>query len=455
MIKMTLKEISEHLQGELLGDGTVTVDRVETDSRKDVAGALFVALRGETFDGHTFLEKVAEAGAAAVLTEEKKDIAIPQIIVKDTLKGLGLIGQLNRRKSHAVVVGITGTCGKTTVKEMTAAILSLKGKTIATKGNFNNSVGVPLTLLSIDADTEYAVVEHGASHPDDIAYTVQFSEPVAALINNVGGAHLEGFGGFEGVYHAKREILDFVLQHKGQGAVNADSEFYDSWLKDYKEYNLKSFAVENPKADFRAENITQKDAGNFAFTLVTPMGKHEVALNIPGRHNISNALAAATLSSMVGATLSEIVQGLSQVKPVKGRLFIEKLGDLTLIDDAYNASFNAVKASLDTLSLLPGHRVFVFGDMGELGKEALDLHRKVGEYAKGRTDEFWSLGSLAKESALVFGGRVFEDRAELLEAVRKLVRETPNLTITAKGSHGMKMGDIVDTVRLEKNTVIG
>ncbi len=457
MIEMTLAEIAGHLGGRLLnaengGEG-IRISRVETDSRKDALGSLFVCLKGDNFDGHDFAKAACDKGALALITDRELPVPVPQIIVPDTLRGLGLIGQLNRRKSRARVVAVTGTCGKTTVKEMTAAILSRMGNTIATQGNFNNSVGVPLTLLTIDAATDYAVIELGASHPGDIAWTVEFAEPEAALINNVGGAHLLGFGGFEGVYRAKSEILDYVFAGRkpaGKGAVNADNEFYSRWRQDYAGRDLSSFGVNNPEADVRALDIRSLDNGAFAFRLVTPAGEGEIKLSLPGRHNVSNALAAATLAGFAGAGLSDIIAGLEAQKPVPGRLFVEKLGSLTLIDDSYNASFNAVEASLDTISLLPGHRVFVFGDMGELGDDAPDLHTRIGEYARGRVDEFWSIGELAALSARSFGGRAFSSRDELLEAVRDLVNRVPDLTITAKGSHSMKMGEVAELIRSMK-----
>ncbi len=455
MIEMTLAEIAAHMNGKLLNAGDsadrILIAGVETDSRRDVRGLLFVCLRGENFDGHAFAETACANGAVALLADHELPVALPQIVVQDTLRGLGLLGQLNRRKSHARVAAITGTCGKTTVKEMTAAILSRLGNTIATKGNFNNSVGVPLSLLAINADTDYAVIELGASHPGDIAWTVEFAEPEVALINNVGGAHLEGFGGFDGVYRAKSEILDYVFSRdSGKGVVNADSEFYDRWRNDYAGKNLSSFGAENPRADVRALDVRSQDNGTFAFRMVTPRGEGNVRLALPGKHNVSNALAAAAISGLLGASVPDITGGLEAQRPVPGRLFVEKLGTLTLIDDSYNASFNAVQASLDTLSLLPGHRVFVFGDMGELGQDAPGLHTRIGEYARGRVDEFWSIGELAALSARAFGGRVFGSREELLDAVRDLVSRVPDLTIAAKGSHAMKMGDVADLIRSMK-----
>ncbi|WP_019000453.1 UDP-N-acetylmuramoyl-tripeptide--D-alanyl-D-alanine ligase [Succinimonas amylolytica] len=455
MIEMTLAEIAAHVGGKLFNAedqaGRITISGVETDSRRDVRGMLFVCLRGENFDGHDFAKEVCSKGAVALLADHELPVEAPQIVVPDTLRGLGLLGQLNRRKSHARVVAVTGTCGKTTVKEMTAAILSRMGNTIATKGNFNNSVGVPLTLLTINSDTDYAVIELGASHPGDIAWTVEFAEPEAALINNVGGAHLEGFGGFDGVYRAKSEILDYVFSRdSGKGVVNADSEFYDRWKSDYAGKDLMGFGTENDHADVRAVAIRSQDNGTFAFRLITPQGEGDVRLALPGRHNVANALAAAALSGLAGAGVPDIIEGLEAQRPVPGRLFVEKLGTLTLIDDSYNASFNAVQASLDTLSLLPGYRVFVFGDMGELGQDAPELHARIGVYARGRVDEFWSIGDLAALSARSFGGRVFESREELLDAVRELVNRVPDLTIAAKGSHAMKMGDVADLIRSMK-----
>lgn len=447
MITINLAKIAKHLGGQLTFGEDVLVNKVETDSRKDVKGSLFVAIKGEKFDAHLFAGDIANKGAVALVVDHDTGVSIPQIIVKDTTEALGLIGQLNRLSCKAKVVSITGTCGKTSVKEMTASILSKLGKTIATSGNFNNAIGVPLSLLQINEDTEYAVIELGANHPGEIAYSVNLARPMAAVINNVGGAHLLGFGSLDGVYKAKSEILDYVFANSGTGIVNADNQYFAKWCADYEGNNLISFAVDNPVADFKAKDIVIGDLGCCEFTLVTPMGEANIKLHIPGTHNVSNAVAACALSSRAGAGLEEMKLGLSSVMPVKGRLFLEKLDDLILIDDAYNASVNAVKASIDTLSLLSGYKVFAFGDMGELGSEEESLHRSIGEYARGKIDAFVSIGHLASLSAQAFGGVACQEKKSMYAYLETLMKSHPKMCIAVKGSHAMHMHEVVDFIR--------
>lgn len=450
MISSNVKQIAEYVNGTVIGNLEVVVNKVVTDSRKDVKDCLFVALKGDRFDAHDFINHACEAGASAVVVDHKCEVPVPQIIVPDTLVALGLIGQMNRMKGRAKVVSVTGTCGKTSVKEMTASILKQIGNTIYTQGNLNNSIGVPLSLLQINEETDYAVIELGANHPSEIAYSVNLARPEVAVINNVGAAHLEGFGDLLGVYKAKSEILDYVFSNRGIGIVNGDNDFFESWCKDFGKYNLKFFSVNNEKADCYASNIQQLEQGCFSFLLNTNLGSCEVNLNVPGIHNVSNALAASTLCLQVGASIADIKKGLEAVEPTKGRLYIEKLDNVTLIDDAYNASVSAVKSSIDTLSLLEGYKVFIFGDMGELGSEEELLHRQIGTYAKNKVDLFLSVGRLAKLSAIEFGGTAFDSKQELYNYLQELLKRQEAMNIIAKGAHGMKMNEVIDFIRKYK-----
>lgn len=447
MISFKISEIKDVLNATVIGDESVVINEIEHDSRKDVKGKLFVAIKGAAFDGHSFVTSVCESGAVAVLVEKECDVNIPQIIVDNSIKALGIIGKYVREKSKAKVVSITGTCGKTSVKEMTYSILSNMGNTVATKGNLNNDIGVPLTLLTIDRETEFAVVELGANHPGEIKYTVELAKPDVALINNVASAHLEGFGDINGVYKTKSEILDYVTTNNGIGIVNACDSFYSKWLEDYAEYNLLSFGV-GKNATYYATDVKPTENGCFEFTLNTPNFVSSIKLRVPGVHNVSNAVAAAILSRQVGATEEHIVKGLETVEPSKGRFYVEKIGNIRLVDDAYNASVKSVESSLDTISLFEGKKVFVFGDMGELGKDEIALHQSIGEHAKGKVDSFISIGKLAKYSAEVFGSKcIFEDRNELKDYLLKLVTSGEKMTIAIKGSHGMHMEEFVKCIK--------
>lgn len=456
MINLTVKDIAQYTNATVKGDENLVINKVVTDSRKDVKDSLFIALKGEKFDGHSYAQDVASKGAKAIVVDHDLNLEITQIIVEDTRIALGLIGKLNRQRSKAKVCSITGTCGKTTVKEMTFEILKTMGKTIATKGNLNNDIGVPLTLLEINSDTEYAVVEMGANHPGEITYSVNLACPIAATINNVGSAHLEGFGSLHGVYETKSEILDYVLNHDGVGFVNSENEFINDWQKDYKEFygnHLFSFGLSDTDK-VRAYNIEINENGCASFSFEVKKenelltGKVELAL--PGKHNVLNALSAISLASSLGATAQNIIDGLENVKPVAGRLSFKKLDNVILIDDAYNASYTSVIASIDTLSMLDGKKVFIFADMGELGEFAQKLHENVGEHAFGKIDYLLTFGKLAKfatDKFISLGCKAqgFTDKEELKKAILPLLNEE-KVYVAVKGSHAMNMHEIVDFI---------
>ncbi len=453
MLVLSIKEISNFLNGKLINcndANNLEISDYESDSRADVTNKLFFALKGEKFDGHDFGAQVVTNGACALVVDHELKLDVPQIIVADTTVALGMLGKLNRQKANAKVVAITGTCGKTTVTQMTARILELCGNTISTYLNFNNGIGVAKTLLKINKDTEYAVVEVGASHPKDVEYSINFVCPIIGLINNVGSAHLQGFKSKFGVYQAKSEMLDYVVANKGIGIVNADNEFYSQWCKDYQ--GLKSFSANgNQDSELYASNIEAKEDCAFAFTLNSKNENNNeieqirISLQLPGIHNISNALAAASIAKNLGISLEKIKQGLESVTPVVGRLNIEHYGELTIIDDAYNASANAVKAAIDTLHHLKGYKVLAFGDMGELGEFANELHEEIGVYAQNKIDEFISFGELAAISAKAFNGKYksFLQKSELIAYVLTLLKEHKDLCFVAKGSHSMHMEEVI------------
>ncbi len=445
MIEFKLSELAE-IAGACLQGADLGIKKVSTDSR-DCKGALFIALKGERFDAHDFIGKAVENGAAAVGVS--RDISLPAgvsvIKCADTLRLLGLAGLLVRQKCPAKVVSLTGSCGKTTVKELTAAILSEVGKTQCTKGNFNNDVGVPLTLLSLEKDTQYAVIEQGASHLKDIGRTCEFVRSQAALINNVGGAHIEGFGSYEGVYKGKSEILDDVLSRGGIGILPRDSQWFESWQRDYEkaftEGKIMTFGS-HPDSDVRFSGVSES-ADGVSFTISYKDKSFAASLNMLGAHNASNAAAACALSLAAGAPFDALKTGLSKAKTLKGRLTVTDYKNFTLIDDAYNASFNAVIAALDTLKLQQGRRVMIFGDMGELGSAAEELHRGVGEHARDCVDEILCEGQLTKFTAQAAGARGmhFESRAALISHLEELINKE-RCCFLIKGSHAMRMDEI-------------
>jgi UDP-N-acetylmuramoyl-tripeptide--D-alanyl-D-alanine ligase len=449
MIPLSLKEVAANLGATLIGDDCIFTS-VTTDSRKVEAGSLFVALMGDKFDGHQFCADVCHQGAKALLVSEVQAVDAPQLLVADTRYALGQLGALVRSRAKAKIVAITGSCGKTTVKEMCASILGQCGSVLATQGNLNNEIGVPLTLLRLTPEHDYAVLELGANHPGEIAWTTSLVKPDVAIINNVAAAHLEGFGTLQGVALAKSEIFN-GLDERGIAIVNADSEFFGYWQSDLGA-SMVSFGLENSAADFVARDLRCDADALFHFTLVTPQGEIDVSLSLPGRHNIANALAAAALTQSLGINLSIIKHGLESMSPVKGRLCVSRLPcGLTLIDDTYNASVQSVLAAIDTLATMPGFRVMVFGDMGELGVEAVELHRQVGEHARAcNLDLFMAVGPLSIHAAQAAGGRHFADKSALFAALEELLSQHSDITLLAKGARSSHMEEVIEFVKTRK-----
>ncbi|MGN1280813.1 MAG: UDP-N-acetylmuramoyl-tripeptide--D-alanyl-D-alanine ligase [Succinivibrio sp.] len=430
----------------------VQISRVSTDSR-NCEGALFVAIKGERFDGHDYIEKAIEAGAQAVVSSRVlPDNIISRVSVvlcDDTVQALGYCGLIVRRQSKAKVASLTGSCGKTTVKEFTFSILSQCGNTLCTQGNFNNDIGVPLTLLNLTQEHEYAVIEQGGSHLFDISHTCEFVKADTALINNVGGAHLEGFGSYDGIYRGKSQIIDSVLSRSGKAAVPSDSQYFERWQSEYKsafkDGSLISFGSHD--YDFvQYRNVRQSTKG-ICFDIRTPDSEFSVSLNVLGAHNAQNAAAACALALITGADTDALRTGLNRASSIQGRLFAHEYRNMTVIDDAYNASFNACISAADTLSLYQGHRVYVFGDMGELGDEAVALHEKLGEHVKDRVDEILTVGKLSENTSRCAGviGRHFNCHSDLVQYARDLIKRYPYVTFLVKGSHAMHM----DTVSKE------
>ncbi len=450
MIPMSLAQIALVTDGQLLNcsDPSLTICNVSTDTRTVTNGALFLALLGERFDAHQFVAQAITNGAVvAVVSRPLADVAIPQILVADTRVALGQISAWVREQLDLQIVAITGSCGKTTLKEMCAAILQQVAPVLATQGNLNNEIGVPQTLLRLTPAERYAVVELGANHPGEIAWTTSLVKPDVAVINNVAAAHLAGFGSLRGVAVAKTEIFG-GLSASGTAVINADSEFYD-WWREILSVRTVSFGLQNSKADFRAENVKQDEQGIASFTLCTPDGQIDIQLPIPGLHNVSNALAAAAVTTSLGLSLVQVKSGLANMQPVKGRFCVQKLSDdLTVIDDTYNASVQSVMAAIDTLSVMPGYRVFAFGDMGEMGADAVNLHRQIGEHARLRKlDAVLTVGDLSRHAADAASGQHFTDKESLCQALKTLMQQQRPMTILAKGARSARMEEVVAFVK--------
>lgn len=438
---LSLSRIAAPLQGRLLGsDASFTA--VSTDSRRIAAQQLFIALSGPNFDGHDYLADVAAKGAVAALVErEVPGVELPQLLVADTRLALGRLGALNRDAYAGPLAAVTGSSGKTTVKEMLASILRCLGPVLATRGNLNNDLGVPLTLLELSAEHRAAVIELGASAVGEIAYSVALARPQVAILNNAGTAHVGAFGGPERIVEAKGEIIE-GLAADGVAVLNRDDAAFDIWHARAAGRRVRSFALNDARADFRAEQLGSDARGCPSFQLVCALGRAPVQLNLLGRHNVSNALAAAAAAQALGVSLADTVAGLQAVQPIAGRGVVQ-LNDagLRVIDDSYNANPVSMKAAVDILAGFSGRRLLVLGDMGELGEWAEEGHREVGAYARGKVDALYAVGPLMQHAVQAFGAgaRHFFDQASLLEALRA---ETGDITILIKGSRSAAMDKI-------------
>ncbi|EXU75837.1 UDP-N-acetylmuramoyl-tripeptide--D-alanyl-D-alanine ligase [Erwinia mallotivora] len=452
MIPLSLQTLAELTGGELFG-GNLTFAEVTTDTRKVSAGCLFIALKGERFDAHDFIADALSAGATAALVSKHLPIAVPQVVVADTRIALGQLAGWVRRQSTARVVALTGSSGKTSVKEMTAAILRECGETLYTAGNLNNDIGVPLTLLRLTAHHQYAVIELGANHQGEIAWTTDLARPEAALVNNLAAAHLEGFGSLAGVAKAKGEIFQ-GLPADGTAIINADSHDWPHWQSMLHDKHVWRFSAKaNADCEFNASEIAVNGEGT-QFVMTTPAGRITVQLPLPGRHNVANALAAAALALSVGAPLSAIRHGLSSLKAVAGRLFPVQLAQgKLLLDDSYNANVGSMTAAAQVLAEMPGYRVMVVGDMAELGDEAEACHRQVGEAARlAGLDKVLSVGILSQLLSDASGvGEHFSDKAALTARLRALLSQHASITILVKGSRSAAMEQVVQSLQ-EKGT---
>ena len=444
-----LEELKKPLSASSRG-AEVQFNRVSTDTRSLQKGDLFVALSGPNFDGNRFVVQAKESGAVAAIVSEFQPVDLPQLKVVDTRIALGQLSALNRQLFTHEVVAITGSSGKTSVKEMLASILRTQGDVLATKGNLNNDIGVPLTLLEIESQHRFAVIELGASGLGEIAYTVGLTKPDVAILNNAGGAHLEGFGDLNGVVKAKGEIFD-GLASDGVGVVNLDDSNAAIWLAQLKDKKHLTFSLLSAHADFFASHIEEAINGCYGYVLNSHEGSVQIQLQVLGRHMIANAMAAASAASALGIDLQQIKAGLEQVKAVPGRLVVSTTAAGTrVIDDTYNANPDSMKAALNVLRDLSGTRVFVMGSMGELGPEALNLHQQIGNYAAEHgVDLFLAVGDLASAAAKAFnshGGesKVFENNQTLAAWLNQRVNK--EMVVLIKGSRSAAMETVVDAL---------
>lgn len=444
MMSMPLSEAARVLDATHHGDD-VTFHGISTDSRTMQAGGLFVALQGPDFDGHAYLRQAHECGAVAAAVSCQVDEALPLLEVNDTRLALGELASDWRKRFDIPLVAVTGSNGKTTVKEMLAAILSLCGETLATKGNFNNDIGVPLTLARLSSAHQFAVIELGANHAGEIAYLTNLACPTVGIVNNAGPAHLEGFGTLQGVADAKGELFA-ALSKDAVCVINADDPFESLWQSLAEPAEVIRFAIDNTSADVRAD--WQGDFSGSEITLFTEKGNAEFHLPLPGKHNVLNALAATAAAQALNIPLNKIVQGLSAVRPAAGRWqVLSGVCGIEVIDDTYNANPGSMQAALDVLAKSTRETWLVLGDMGELGDNQVRLHRNIGEQCrKSGVRRLFTLGALAAEAAAVFGdgAQSYEQFDELLVALKECA--SADTTLLVKGSRTMRMERVVQAL---------
>jgi UDP-N-acetylmuramoyl-tripeptide--D-alanyl-D-alanine ligase len=391
-------------------------------------------------DGHDFAASAAGMGARALLVSRRVDAAVPQLVVEDVLSALGLIARMLRQRLDPVVVGITGSNGKTTVKEMLASILRQQGEVLATQGNFNNELGVPLTLFRLEPRHRFAVLEMGASKAGDISYLTSIAQPDIGLVTNIGPAHLEGFGSEEGVARAKGEMYS-SLDESGHAIMNGDQPWLALWRRLNTAGHVLTFG-DGPDNDV----LLLPDQGGARIR--TPAGEFPVRLTLPGRHNLLNAAAAAAAATALAVPQEMIRQGLEAVEPVPGRLnLIPVDAGWTVIDDTYNANPASLYSALQVLAGMQGTAWLVLGDMKELGEDSRKLHAEVGDAARALgVSRILATGEMAAVTVDAFGagGRHFKDKSRLIEALKAELR--PGINCLVKGSRSMGMEQVVKAI---------
>ena len=439
MIQMSLNEVARLLDC-APSQSDITFTGITTDSRQIVPGMLFAALAGQTFDGHDYLQQAMDLGAVAALVDRDVPADLPVLKVKDVLAALGILAGHWRNACPAKVIGITGSNGKTTVKEMVASILRQDGEVLATSGNFNNELGLPLTVFQLNQSHDYAVLEMGASNPGDIAYLAGIARPDVGVITNIGPAHLQGFINIQGVAQAKGELFA-ALPTDGVAIINAAEPWVDLWQdinRAGKIFYFNGDGEDHIRAHHDADNVV----------VSTPIGEFPLQLPLPGLHNLTNALAATAVCLALDVPLAHIKAGLETVKPVPGRLSLKHASSgWIVIDDTYNANPASLYAALQVLATQNGEPWLVMGDMKELGNDSRKMHAELGDAARSfGVRRLFALGEASTAAVDAFGANAehFNSRDGLIEALRAELK--PGIACLVKGSRSMGMEHVVRAI---------
>jgi len=433
MLLSDTHKVANIVDGSLSLEEEIKFKGVSTDTRKKISGRLFIALEGENFDGHLFTQNAEECGAKAIIAHKKVSTNLPTIIVKDTKKAYQKLATWYRQSLSPQVIAITGSNGKTTTKNMLDSILSLHAPTLSTKGNFNNHLGVPKTILELTEKHRYCVIEMGANHEKEITLLCDIAKPDLALITNANNAHLGEFGSLENLVKAKGEIFKSLLQN-GIALMNQESPHKSVWKQ---MSGTRKFTFFGNMSSIYASNI-RNERSNLIFDLHCNNNKINIKLAMIGLHQIDNALAAAACANELGVSLPLIKKGLEKTKTEKGRLKLLESSRFTILDDSYNANPHSMKAAIDTLQSFSGEKIAVLGSMAELGTKSIELHQEIGEYAsQAGLDKLYTIGEDAKH----YNGEFFPD----IESLYNQLKECHlGATILIKGSRMMKLDELVN-----------
>lgn len=420
---------------------------ISTDTRTLEPGSAFVAIVGEQFNGHDFVQAAKDRGAVVAVVDHQVDVDIPQIIVPNTTQAYGQIGLIHRNRMKAKIIALTGSAGKTTTKNMLNAVFSSAGPTLATAKNFNNEVGVPQTILQLKPEHEWAVIEVGANSPGEIDRNGLVVEPDCAIVLLIAEVHVEGMGTADKIAQEKGALYKHIRKG-GFAILPRDDQFFPLFESLTQGHQTLTFGF-SPQAQVRADNIHFNDEGGSEARVITPVGEFDLKLNLLGKHNIYNALAAIAAGVAYGLPLDQIARALAQVEPADKRLKVYPgLNHAKLIDDCYNGSPVGILAALEILASYPGEKVWVFGDMGELGERSEHYHRLVGEKAREfGINEVYAIGEQSRITLQSFGkgGLHFESKEDLIEALKPRLHD--HMTILIKGSRSKKLETITEALK--------
>jgi len=446
-LSQKLSQIAQSMAGELVGKDDIYT-QLSSDTRTLNPGDVYIALKGDSFDGHDFIQQAIEKKAVCIIAQKNKvkaTLSIPVIWVEDTTKALGLLAKYWRAQFDIPVIGITGSCGKTTVKSMLGHVLSLMGETLIPPGSFNNQFGLPFTLLQMNPAHKYAVIEVGTNHLGEIAYLANILQPTISLITNIRSAHLAGFKTKANIATEKGDLYKFLTKN-GTAILNQDEPYYEQWLKSLQpEQRHLSFGLQ--AGDVTADNIQLSFEGAI-FDLCYQEKRYSIKLNTTGKHSIYNALAVSCVALSLGVPMEVIVKGLENFQSVKGRLQRHQTASgVTIIDDSYNANPASFKAAIDVLASASGPKILVMGEMGELGKDEAKYHHEIGVLAKSKAiDTILSFGTLTQHTVSGFGegAKEYQDKSILASDLSKILSK--GTTVLIKGSRYTGMEDVLNAL---------